>query len=96
MNLNPFINLINSIISIYSFMLIATILIRLLTQFNILNPYQPIVKRLNSFGYELFEPIFYYIRKIIPPVGNIDFSPLILLLLLNFLKEFLITYLYKF
>jgi len=49
-----------------------------------------------NIGHNLFEPVFYQIRRIIPPLGGMDFSPIILLLLLNFVKELLFTYFYKF
>jgi YggT family protein len=96
MNLNPFINLINSMLSLYSFLLLAWMILGWLVRFEIVNPYQSIVKRLMGFGNDLFEPIFYQIRRVIPVIQGIDLSPIILLLLVNFLKEFLLTYLYTF
>ena len=96
MNLNPFINLINSIISLYSFSLIAWIILGLLIRFEIVNSYQYFVKQLTKLGQHMFEPVLLRIRKIIPTMGTIDLSPLVLLLLLNFIKDFLFTYLYKF
>lgn len=96
MNLNPFINLIINILSLYSFILVAWMILGWLVRFDIINRYQFIVKRLMDFGNNLFEPVFDKIRKIAPPIAGIDLSPIILILLINFTKEFLFTYLYKF
>jgi YggT family protein len=96
MNLNPFINLINSMLSLYSFLLLAWMILGWLVRFEIVNQYQNIVKKLMRFGNDLFDPIFYQIRRVIPVIQGIDLSPIILLLLTNFLKEFLLTYLYTF
>ena len=96
MNLNPFINLINSILSLYSFALIAWLIMGWLIRFEIINQYQTFVKTLVNVGYRLVEPVLYQIRRLVPPISGIDLSPIIAILLINFLKEFLITYLYKF
>ena len=96
MNLNPFINLISTILSLYSFILLAWMVLGWLVRFNIINQYQFIVKRLMDFCDKLFEPVLYQIRKVAPPIAGIDLSPIVLILLINFTKEFLFTYLYTF
>ena len=96
MNLNPFINLISNALSLYSFFLIAWMILGWLIRFQIINSYQSLVKSLMNIGNHLFEPLFFQIRRVIPIMGGIDLSPIIVLLLINFLKEFLFTYFYKF
>ena len=96
MNLNPFINLISNILSLYSFMLISWMILGWLIRFDIINRYQSFVKTLMNVGSNLFEPVFIQIKRVIPPIGGIDLSPIILLLLINFTKEALFTYLYRF
>lgn len=95
MNLNPFINLINSILSLYSFILVAWIILGILVRFDIVNQHQVFVRKVNHLGMQLFEPLFAQIRRFIPVMGGLDFSPIIVFLLINFIKEFLFTYLYK-
>jgi YggT family protein len=96
MNINPFISLISTIISLYSFALLVWLILTWLIRFDIVNRYQKLVRSLMNIGDNLFEPVFYQIRRIIPPFGGMDFSPIILILLLNFVKELLFTYFYKF
>lgn len=95
MNINPFINLINNILSIYSFTLVAWMILGWLIRFEIVNRYNKLVISLMHFGERIFEPIFYQIRKIIPSVGGIDLSPIIVFLLINFVREILFTYFYR-
>ena len=95
MNLNPFINLISNFISLYEFALFIWLILHWLVRFNILNIHQPLVKYLINFGSNLFEPVFSRLRNIIPTINGIDLSPVVLLLFLNFTKDFLFTYLYK-
>ena len=95
MNLNPFLNLLNSILSLYSTGFIIWIILSWLIRFQIINGYQSFVQQVMKFCYRVFEPPLVQIRKIIPSVGGVDLSPIILLLLLNFVREFLFTYLYK-
>lgn len=52
------------------------------------DPYNPIVR----FLYSITEPVLYRIRKLVPMSGiGIDFSPIIVLLLIVFLQEFLVN-----
>lgn len=95
MNLNPFVHLLSNIISIYSTCFVLWIIIAWLIRFQVINGYQSFVKQIMKFSYQIFEPPLIQIRKIIPPIGGIDLSPIVLLLLLNFAREFLFTYLYK-
>ncbi len=57
------------------------------------DPYNPIVR----FIYSLTEPVFYKIRKWIPFVyiGGLDLSPIVVLLVIQFLKIFLVQSLYQ-
>lgn len=52
------------------------------------DPYNPIVR----FLYSITEPVLYRVRKLVPMSGiGIDFSPIIVLLLIIFLQEFLVN-----
>lgn len=55
------------------------------------DPYNPIVR----FLYQATEPVFYQVRRFLPVAGfGIDFSPLVVLLAIYFLKAFLVRSLY--
>lgn len=95
MNINPFINLINTILSFYSTAFIIWIIMWWLIRLQVINGYNQFIKKVMNFGAQIFEPVLIQIRKIIPSIGGIDISPIVLLVLLNFVKEFLFTYFYK-
>lgn len=95
MNINPFINLIASIIALYKWVLVAWIISSWLIAFNIINTYQPAVQKVLYVLNRLTAPVLDTIRKFIPPIGGIDLSAIILFLLLGFLRDALYQYLYK-
>ncbi|RLL50687.1 YggT family protein [Mariprofundus sp. EBB-1] len=51
------------------------------------DPYNPIVRIIN----QLSEPMLYRVRKYVPYIAGIDFSPLILLLIIMFMDNFLVA-----
>lgn len=89
----PFVYLLTSIISLITLTLIVYIIVSLLISFNILNRHQPVVAKINYALGRLMEPMLEPIRKLLPDLGGIDISPVILILLLNFLEKALVYYL---
>jgi YggT family protein len=95
MNINPFIDLLNSLIGIYNFCLFAWIIITWLVKFDVINKYHPLVARVMMFFEQIIEPPLSYIRRFLPHIGGVDISPIALILLLQFLQNVLFVYLYK-
>ncbi len=89
----PFIILIDSILQIYVFCIIAWAILSTLISFKVVNAYQPVVQKVMYALDRLCEPALKRIRKILPDLGGIDVSPIILFLLLEFLRNALRTYL---
>jgi YggT family protein len=54
------------------------------------DPYNPIV----NFLYRATEPVLSRVRRMIPYLGGMDLSPLVVLLVIYFLKEFVIRSVY--
>jgi YggT family protein len=90
--MNPFIHLIIQVISLYNYVLIAWVILGLLSYFNIINPYQPFVRKLSQILDQLVEPVLRPIRKYVPMVGGVDLSPIVLVLGLQFITNSLIYY----
>lgn len=64
------------------------IIIRAVLSFVNPDPYNPIVQ----FLYSITEPVLYRVRKLVPMSGiGLDFSPMIVILVIVFLKGFLVT-----
>lgn len=95
MNINPFILLISNVISIYLTGFIVWIVLTWLINFKIINEYQPLVRKMTEVLNRIYEPHLAMVRKVFPPIAGIDLSPLVVILLLNFIKQLLFTYFYK-
>jgi len=91
--MNPFLWLIFTIIDLYIWMLIASAVLSWLVAFNVVNTRNPIVANLGELLYRITEPALRPIRNMMPNLGGIDVSPVILIIGLLFLKQ-LISWLY--
>ena len=84
MNLNPFINLISAVLSIYSFLLILYVIFYYLFLFKIINQHNQFVVQVNRFLIRIIEPVLSKIRNYIPPIAGIDVSIIIVFLAIYF------------
>ncbi len=89
----PFVMLLSSIINLLNLGLFIYVILGLLVSFNIVNSYQPVVSKVMFALKRLYEPMLNPIRGILPDLGGIDISPIILFLLLNFLETAVTYYL---
>ena len=78
--------LILQILKLYSYIVIANVIISWLIAFNILNTSNRFVYSILDFTYRLTDPILNRIRRFLPNLGAFDISPIILLLLIWFLE----------
>jgi len=84
-DMNPLVWLFEKVIEIYSFLLLVYVILTVLINFGIVNSRQPVVAAVGEFLYRITEPLLAPIRRRLPNLGPIDISPVILLLLLQFL-----------
>jgi YggT family protein len=91
--MNPFLWLVDTVITLYIWILIAAALLSWLVAFNVVNARNPIVANIGEFLYRVTEPALRPIRSVLPNLGGIDISPVILIIGLLFLKQ-LIFWLY--
>ena len=87
--MNPFLWLVDTIITIYIWLLIAAAVLSWLVAFNVVNTRNPIVHSVGDFLYRITEPALRPIRNMLPNLGGIDISPVILILGLLFLRQFI-------
>jgi len=74
------------IINIYEWIVIIHVIISWLVSFNILNTQSRFVFIILDFSYRATSPILDRIRNYIPNLGQIDITPIVLLLALWFVK----------
>ena len=88
-----FLNLVSTVISIYVWLLIAQAVLSWLVAFGIVNRYNRVVATIGDFLWRVTEPLLRPIRRVLPDLGGIDISPVILILLLWFLRNLMFEYL---
>ncbi len=78
-------------LDIYWWLIIASAVFSWLYAFNVVNPRNQFVGSIGNFLFRVTEPVLRPIRNLLPDLGGIDISPIILLLILFFLRQFLLT-----
>jgi YggT family protein len=86
--------LIDTIITIYIYLLVGSAILSWLTAFNVVNVQNKVVYTVVSLLYRVTEPVLRPIRRIIPNLGGIDISPIILILLLYFIRDLVLDNLF--
>ncbi|HEY8383415.1 MAG TPA: YggT family protein [Microvirga sp.] len=81
--------LLDTVITLYVYVLIASAILSWLVAFNVVNVRNPIVAQIGEFLHRITEPLLRPIRRILPNLGGIDVSPIILILGLFFLRNLL-------
>ena len=79
--------LLDNIITIYLWIIIINAILSWLVAFNVLNTQNRFVFSVLDVTYKLTDPALNKIRRFIPTFGSIDISPVILILLLIFLRN---------
>ena len=86
-------NLISTLITIYIWLLIAQAVLSWLLAFGVVNRYNRVVTSAADFLWRITEPVLRPIRSVLPDLGGIDISPVILILILYFLRDLMFEYL---
>ena len=79
--------LIDSVINIYIWLIIINAILSWLVAFNVLNTQNRFVFAVLNVTHQLTDPVLNKIRTFIPNLGSIDISPLVLILLLFFIRN---------
>ena len=79
--------LLDNMITIYLWIIIINAILSWLVAFNVLNTQNRFVFSILDTTYKLTDPVLSKIRRFIPMFGSIDISPIILILILMFLRN---------
>ena len=88
--MNALAQLIDAVFSIYIYVLIASALFSWLVAFKVVNTNNRFVFTVLNVLHRLTEPALRPIRRIIPNLGGIDISPIILILILYFARDLIV------
>jgi YggT family protein len=78
-------------LGIYVWILIGSAIFSWLYAFNVVNPRNQVVSAIGNMLYRLTEPALAPIRRYLPNLGGVDISPIILLLIIFFIRRLLWT-----
>ncbi len=87
--------LIDKVIDIYTWIVIAGAIMSWLVAFGVVNTRNQFIRTVVDVLYRVTEPALRPIRRIMPNLGGVDISPVILLLLLFFLRSLLAEYVFS-
>jgi YggT family protein len=81
-------------LNLYVWLLIASAVLSWLIAFNVVNTRNQFVSSVWDFLYRITEPALRPIRNMLPNLGGIDISPIILLLIIFFIQSVITRYIY--
>jgi YggT family protein len=86
--LTPLFWLVDTLLELYIAVVIAAVIASWLVAFGVLNLSNPLARQLVQILDALTEPLFRRVRRIIPPIGGLDLSPIIVLIGIELLQIF--------
>ncbi|MDA0995584.1 MAG: YggT family protein [Proteobacteria bacterium] len=84
--------LIDNLFQIYLWVVIINAVVNWLVVFHVINTSNSFVRSFIEISYTLTEPPLRIIRKVLPVIGSIDFSPVVLVLGLLFLRNIIFEF----
>lgn len=84
--------LIDTVLAIYTWVIIVQAILSWLIAFDVVNRRNQIVYTVGGMLYRLTEPAYRPVRRFMPNLGGIDLSPLVVLLLIYFIRLLLAEY----
>ncbi len=87
--MNPVHWLIDAVLELYMWVVIASVVLSWLVAFNVVNTHNRFVYQIGDFVTRATEPALRPIRNVMPNLGGIDISPVILILLIVFVRRLL-------
>jgi YggT family protein len=82
------------ILQLYTYVIIIVAIMSWLIAFNVINVYNDVVRTIWNALNAVTEPLLKPIRNILPAMGGLDISPVILLLLIFLLQDIISRYIY--
>ena len=84
--------LLNSVLELYIWVVIAAVIMSWLLAFNVVNYHNKIARSVVRVLDALTEPVFRAVRKILPPLGGRDLSPLVVFFAVWILQRFVLPW----
>jgi YggT family protein len=82
------------ILDLYTYVVIAAVILSWLIAFNVVNTHNDVVRAISNAVNALTEPVLRPIRQVMPNLGGLDISPIILFLLIFLIQRIILQYIY--
>jgi YggT family protein len=76
-------------LNLYMWILIVGAIMSWLVAFGVINTHNRVVQSMSDMIYRITEPALRPIRRVLPPMGGVDLSPLVLIFIIIFLQRFI-------
>jgi len=86
----PFLQVIDVVLNLYSWAVIIAVVLAWLVNFNVVNRSNQFVRMVGQTLDQLVDPALNRIRRVLPMFGALDLSPVVLLLIIFFLRQLII------
>ena len=87
--------LIDTALELYMWLVIIWVIMSWLISFNIVNTHNQVIHAVNGFLHRITEPALRQIRRVVPLIGGFDITPVVLILLIYFLRNLMQEYAYQ-
>lgn len=84
--------LFDTVLEFYMWLVILWVVMSWLISFNIVNTHNQVVSAVNNFLNRITEPALRQIRRVVPLIGRIDITPVVLILMIYFLRNLMREY----
>ncbi len=82
------------ILDLLSIAIIASAVLSWLIAFNVINTRHPMVGQINRFLWAVTRPLLWPLQRVIPPLGSVDVTPIIALLILSAARNYLLPWVF--
>jgi len=86
------ISLLLTLIEFYTWVVIASFVMSWLIAFDVINYHSQAVRTILRVVTALTQPVYEPIQRFIPPIGGLDFTPMIVLITLQFIRNVLVSH----
>jgi len=83
------VSILDLLLSILTWVIIASVIVSWLVSFNVLNIHQPFARAIVLTLERITTPLYRPVQKILPDFGGLDFSPIVVLLAISILRRLL-------
>ena len=87
---NMFLGITDYLLYILGIIIVIQFVMSILISFNVINTYNEFVRAIGQALEKMTEPLYRPIRRILPDFGTIDFSPMVVIILITILRNYVL------